>query len=307
MAQPAREGLAGRRQDPAFQCRVRRQQAAHGRDADPIVRLNPLIVAAIGKEQRQDTEIHQVRRMDPFDAERQDQAHAQIQWTDRRVFARRALPVTLPGNDDPDAARITHGNGAFRKRRLPRNREPVKHDAGILRNIAAQFQEASGRHDVVRGDLVIQPDQNRTLESIRQRRHPGRLADGRLANNGDLGSGGGRCRDHAVVNLEFRGHGPGNRRGFQLPRIADAAVKRRGHRRFRTDQVATVVGSAGATAEIAVEGAHRGAVRCRTEPLPDARAAGGFEYPSAGLDHSRQGAVRSQHCQNLAAARRNPE
>src|SRR4030043_970582 len=71
-----------------------------GGDLNPVPLGDPLVDVRIVKNQGEDTEIDQVRGVDPLEGAGDDRLHPEKHGADGRVFPPRSLAVGEAGNDD---------------------------------------------------------------------------------------------------------------------------------------------------------------------------------------------------------------
>ena len=133
--------------------RVRERQAARRHsgadivDAQPRAGLQRVVIVRVFKRQRQDAGVDEVGRMDAREALGHDAADAEIHRHERRVLARRALPVVAAADDDAVPGR----SGARRKGRVADREAKLRQ----LRDVRAIRQDLRPRrHDVVGRDVV---------------------------------------------------------------------------------------------------------------------------------------------------------
>ena len=231
--------------------------------------------------------------MDAGEALGHHRAHAQIHGHQRRVFARRTLPVVGPADDDG----APRGFGALGERLIADGEAEL----GEFGNVGAvrQYLRAGG-HDVVGGDVVAHLEGQGRADLVLQRFAQRHGADVGAAHDFD-GLGLFRAGGHehaAVVGIEVFRH---VHLGIfaQFARVGDVAEDGAGGGNFRRGEVDLRVAGAAAALEVAVERAHGDAAGIGGKAHADAGPAGAFQHARAAGEYVRERAAGGEHLQNL--------
>ena len=236
--------------------------------------------------------------MDAREALGHDAADAEIHRHERRVLARRALPVVAAADDDAVSGR----SGARRKGRVADREAKLRQ----LRDVRAIRQDLRPRrHDVVGRDVVAHLEHELRRErvgkgpalreglDVRPAQHLHRV---RLVRRG--------WRQHgAVVDAKLLRQRDG-RHGAERLRVGDRAGERGGDGRLRGHEVDLRVLRAAAAEEVAVERAQAHAAGVGRETHADARAARALEQARAAGEDVRERAAVREHGQHLLRPRR---
>ena len=236
--------------------------------------------------------------MDAREALGHDAADAEIHRHERRVLARRALPVVAAADDDA----VTGSSGACRECRITDREAKFRQ----LRDVRAIRQDlCPGGHDVVGRDVVAHLEHKLRRERVGKGLAAREGADVRPAQ--DLhrvrlrrrrGRQHGAVIDAEAVRQRDGGHLP------ECLRVGDDACERGGDRRLRRDEVDLRVLRAAAAEEVAVERAQAHAAGIWREAHADARTAGTLEQARAAGEDVRERAAVGEHGQHLLRSRR---
>ena len=231
--------------------------------------------------------------MDAGKALGDDRLDAEVEGRERRVLARRALPVVRAAHDHALAERP----GACGKFGVA----DLKAVLGDFRNVGAQRQDlCTCGHDMIGGDIVVHLQRDFAGNLVFQRVRLGEGLDVRSAQNLHLVGvrlGGGQL-DHVVVDEKFLGHFD-LRHVAERCRIAEIAVHGGEGSDLGGNQIDLGVLGAASAEEVAVEGAQRDTGGVRRLSHTDAGTARRFQHARARRDHVGESAVLGKHVQDL--------
>ena len=169
------------------------------------------------------------------------------------------------------------------------------------RDIAAQGKNLStGRHNMVRGNIIFGFQEHGSLPSLRRRTKLRERCDIRPTNNLYIGTiGKGRLNAGITGQIFFR---QSKRRIIsQITRIGNFSRNSGGNRHLRTAEINLVVLGPTACGKITRKGAQRNGISGRGLAHADASQTSGLMNPGAGMDQGQHVAPGCQILEDLAA------
>ena len=242
--------------------------------------------------------------MDALDRLRDHGLHAEVHRAKGSVLARGALSVALARDDHVRKALLLVRDAVVVELRIARLEDELR----VLRDVRAELEPRTRRHDVVRRDLVADLDGAGALEvlgeglALRNRRDVGSAHDLRALHALPRRRA---VEEHRVVYRELlRG---GNSGDGVLRRKLHLARERGGRGRLGRDEVDLRGLSSAAPLEVAVVRPERNRARARTHVRADAESARVLEHAASRRVQDRERAVLREHVDDLARAARDTD